>query len=201
MICAPIASSLGSIFLLFSFVLELFILIGQAGNTSFLRKLNFLVARNQPQNLTYTAGLWNYCQGDYQGVINSCTKGKPAFNWAQIPGIAQALPNKADSWFVTSLFLAMFCLFFIGCGLSFILWCLSIPVVCMKRRAFHFSLGSFTFINFLVMLAALILSLVLIISGSKQLHEADNNWYGRAGDSLWCAIGAVVSLLLATMFF
>jgi hypothetical protein len=71
----------------------------------------------------------------------------------------------------------------------------------LKRRNFHFSLGTFTFINFLVMLAALILSLVMIISGSKQLHDADNNWYGKAGDSLWCAIGAVVSLLIATLFF
>lgn len=51
------------------------------------------------------------------------------------------------------------------------------------------------------MLAALILSLVMIISGSKQLHDADNNWFGKAGDSLWCAIGAVVSLLIATLFF
>jgi hypothetical protein len=95
----------------------------------------------------------------------------------------------------------MFILFFIAVGFSFILWCMSLPICCLKRRAWGISMSTLVFINFLVTLAALILLLVMVLSGIKILTNADNTWNAHAGNSLWIAIGATVSLFLAFLCY
>ncbi|KAI8880389.1 hypothetical protein K501DRAFT_191449 [Backusella circina FSU 941] len=195
--CTSLLAILGSPFVLFSFVIELFVLIGQLGNTEVLRSIYFGQTINRSQNLSYSFGLWNYCQGDANGVISECSKIIPAYNWAKAPAIAQVLPDKASSKFTQSLFLGMFILFFIGCGFSLFIWIFSLPFCCARRRSIFFSMTTFVLINFFIMLAALILALVLVLGGIKTLTNADNSWEGHAGNSLWIAIGTVVSLLAA----
>lgn len=56
--CFPTFTALGSLFLLFSFILELFLMIGQLSNRQFLNKLYYVSAWNPQQNLAYNFGLW-----------------------------------------------------------------------------------------------------------------------------------------------
>ncbi|KAI9258494.1 SUR7/PalI family-domain-containing protein [Sporodiniella umbellata] len=198
--CFPLFTSLGSLFLLFSFVLELFILIGQLSNKVFLRDLSFGSAWNTGQNTRYNVALWNYCSADVSGTVNSCAHPKAAFNWANTPDISNFLQTEANSGFINSLFMATFVLFFIACGWSFLLWLASMPICCFRRRFLGYSMFALTFINFLVMLAALILVLVNLLSGVKYV-TANPGWNAHAGNLLWIAIGATVSLLIASMFF
>lgn len=96
----------------------------------------------------------------------------------------------------------MFVLFFIGCGLSFVFWVLSLPICCMKRRgAWGYSMSTLVFINFLVMIAALILALITILSGTKSIGNSNSGWNAHAGNSLWLTIGACVALLLAFLCY
>jgi hypothetical protein len=139
----------------------------------------------------------NYCQGDGNGVISECSKIVPAYNWAKAPAIAQVLPDKASSKLTQGLFLGMFILFFIGCGMSLFIWFFSLPFCCARRRRVFFSMTTVVLINFFIQLAALILALVMILGGIKTLTNADNSWDGHAGNLLWIAIATCVSLLIA----
>lgn len=56
--CFPTFTALGSLFLLFSFILELFIMIGQLSNRVVLNNLYYASAWNREQNLAYNFGLW-----------------------------------------------------------------------------------------------------------------------------------------------
>ncbi|CEG69311.1 hypothetical protein RMATCC62417_05408 [Rhizopus microsporus] len=194
--CFPTFTALGSIFLLFSFVLELFILIGQLSRRVFLTDLFFAAAWNTGQNVRYNFALWNYCTADINDNVNSCAHPIPAFNWATTPGISNLTQAQASSGTVHGVFMAMFILFFIGCGLSFLLWLASLPICCLNRRVCGISMATLVFINFLVMLAALILALVVVISGVKII-SANAGWNAHANNLLWITIGAVISLLLA----
>ncbi|CAO3703970.1 unnamed protein product [Rhizopus stolonifer] len=198
--CFPLFTALGSLFLLFSFVLELFILIGQLSNKVFLRDLFFGSAWNTGQNTRYNLALWNYCSGDASGTVSSCAHPTPAFNWANTPGMSNMLQSQANSGLINNLFLAMFILFFIACGWSLLIWLASIPICCFRHRAFGYSMSTLTLINFFVMLAALILSLVMVLSGVRDI-TANEGWNAHAGNLLWITIGATISLLLASIFF
>lgn len=55
--CFPTLTAVGSLFLLFSFIIELFILIGNRPST-FLPNINFAKIWNRQQDLSYTFGLW-----------------------------------------------------------------------------------------------------------------------------------------------
>lgn len=109
--------------------------------------------------------------------------------------------SQANSSLVRGLFLGMFILFFIGCGLSFVFWCLSLPICCLKRRGWGYSMSTLVFINFLVMLAALILALVVILSGIRVINDNDSGWRAHAGYALWITIGACVSLFLSFLCY
>jgi len=181
--------------------MELFLLIGQASNRAVLTKLNYVVAWNKDKKVTYTLGLWNYCKGNAKGVIQNCAKGHAAYNWANTPDISKALSKEASSDFINSLFIANFSLIFIACGLSFVFFIFSLPVCFSRRRVFGASMTTLVFINFLAMLAALILSLVLIIGGIKRLYNEDSAWNAHAGNSLWISIGACVALFIAFLSY
>ena len=96
--------------------------------------------------------------------------------------------------------MAMFVLFFIACCWSFLIWLASIPICCFKRRVFGLSMAILVLINFFVLLVALILALVLVLSGVK-LVVANAGWSAHAGNLLWITIGAVISLLLSSIFY
>ncbi|CAO3608824.1 unnamed protein product [Cunninghamella echinulata] len=189
-------SVFASLFLFFAFIINLFILIGQLSNKVVLNSLYFAQVSDGTSNSYYNLGLWNYCTAT-GATVESCQHPTPAYNWASTPGINQVLPNQANSLFIKGLFLANFILFFIGLGLSFILWILSMPLCCTKRRGIVGSLTTLIFINFLVMLAALIFSLVFILRGLHILHNQNSNFNGHAGNSLWLTIGSVVALGIA----
>ncbi|KAI8381409.1 SUR7/PalI family-domain-containing protein [Radiomyces spectabilis] len=189
--------ALASLFALFAFLLQLFTLIGQVSNRVFLRHLYLAHAQNAPQNQAYNMGLWNYCNTDMSGNVNSCDSPRPGYNWANTPGISQALPNQAGSKRIKSLFLALFALVFIGMGLSFFLWLISMPFSCFGRRGVSASLSGYSFINFLVTLASLILALVLALRGLHILRNADSNWNGYLGNSIWCLVGATAATLMS----
>lgn len=93
--------------------------------------------------------------------------------------------------------MGLFILFFIAVGFSFILWCMSLPICCLKRRGWGISMSTLVFINFMITLTALILLLVVVLSGIRILTNADNTWHAHAGNSVWIAIGATISLLIA----
>ncbi|KAI7899706.1 SUR7/PalI family-domain-containing protein [Cokeromyces recurvatus] len=196
----PAFTTLGSFFLLFSFLLELFIIIGQISNRHFLRKIFYARAWNN-QGQSYNLGLWNYCTVDGNGDATSCAHPYAAYNWAQTPNIVDTVPNLANSGYIKSLFLGLFILLFIGLGFSFILWLMSLPICCLKRRGWGYSMSTLTFINFLVTLVALILALILVLAGIKNLTSGASPWQAHAGNALWLHIGAVVSLLLAFFFY
>ncbi|KAG1352725.1 hypothetical protein G6F62_002604 [Rhizopus arrhizus] len=198
--CFPTFTTLGSLFLLFGFILELFILIGQLSNRVFLTDLFFGSAWNTGQSTRYNFALWNYCSGDLSGNINSCAHPTPAFNWATTPDLSNLLQAQASSGMVNNLFMAMFVLFFIACCWSFLIWLASIPICCFKRRVFGLSMAILVLINFFVLLVALILALVLVLSGVK-LVVANAGWSAHAGNLLWITIGAVISLLLSSIFY
>ncbi|KAG1154189.1 hypothetical protein G6F37_009681 [Rhizopus arrhizus] len=118
------------------------------------------------------------------------------------------LPNYASSSLINHLFTANFILYFIGAGLSFLLWLASLPSLCaagrrMKRgrRACAGLMALLTGFTFLVMLAALILGLVLVISSVKAIGQTSDAWQGHAGIAVWFTIGSVVSLFLAFLCY
>lgn len=74
------------------------------------------------------------------------------------------------------------------------------PLCCTRRRGISGTLTTLIFINFLVMLAALIFSLVFILRGLHILHNQNSNFSGHAGNSLWLTIGSVVALGIALLF-
>ncbi|KAG1447262.1 hypothetical protein G6F56_009315 [Rhizopus delemar] len=168
-------------------------MIGQLSNRVFLTDLYFGSAWNQNQR--YNFALWNYCSGT-SNSISSCAHPTPAFNWASTPDLSTMLQSQANSRMVNNLFMAMFVLFFIGCCWGFLIWLASMPICCFKRRALGFSMLTLVLINFFVMLVALILALVLVISGVKHV-SANQGWDAGAGNLLWITIGAVIALLLA----
>ncbi|CAO0801257.1 unnamed protein product [Mucor circinelloides] len=199
--CFPTFTALGSLFLLFSFILELFIMIGQLSNRQFLNKLYYASAWNPQQNLAYNFGLWNYCTGDSGGGVASCAQPTPAYNWAKTPNIVDLVPNLANSWMVKGLFLGLFILVFIALGFSFIFWLMSLPICCLKKRGWGYSMSTLVFINFMIMLVALILALILVLAGISQITSADNTWNAHAGNSLWITIGATLSLLVSFLCY
>ncbi|KAI8640928.1 actin cortical patch SUR7/pH-response regulator pali, partial [Parasitella parasitica] len=172
-------------------------MIGQLSNRQFLTEIYYVSAWNNQQNLSYNLGLWNYCTGDGNGGISSCSQPTPAYNWAQTPNIVNLVPNLANSWMTKGLFLGLFILVFVALGLSFIFWLMSLPICCLKKRGWGYSMSTLVFINFMIMLVALILALVLVLSGIRQITSADNTWNAHAGNALWITIGAVLSLLVS----
>ncbi|KAG1452910.1 hypothetical protein G6F56_007699 [Rhizopus delemar] len=116
------------------------------------------------------------------------------------------LPNYASSGLINHVFTANFILYFIGAGLSFLLWLSSLPSLCCKRmkrgqRARSGIMAFWTGFTFLVMLAALIMGLVLVISSVKAISRASEDWQGHAGNAIWFTIGSVVSLFLAFLCY
>ncbi|KAI9019975.1 SUR7/PalI family-domain-containing protein [Phycomyces nitens] len=201
MICFAISTFFASVFTLFAFLLELFVLIGQLSNKPLLRHLYFGQAINASQGKTLNFNLWNYCTGDINGHVSGCAKPRPAFNWAQTPGISQVMSRQANSGSIKSIFLALFVIIFISCGLSLIFWLMSLPICCLRRRGLGYSMTTLTLINFLLALVAMIIGLVVTIHGGKMLTAADPGWLGTPGNSLWCLIGAVVSLFFAVLLY
>ncbi|KAI8370931.1 SUR7/PalI family-domain-containing protein [Blakeslea trispora] len=197
--CFPTLTTFGSFLLLFSFILQLFIIIAQLSNRAFINIIYFVSAWDQ--NRVYNVALWNYCTGTTGGNIQSCASPVPAYNWARTPGISDIATSQANSLVVKGLFLGMFILFFIGMGLSFLLWLMSLPICCLKHRAWGISMSTFVLINFLVTLTALILSLVLILGGIKSFTGGNSPWNAQAGNALWIAIGATVALFLAFLCY
>ncbi|KAI7865732.1 hypothetical protein BDF14DRAFT_1822940 [Spinellus fusiger] len=197
MICFAISTFLASLFTLFAFILELFILIGQLDNRPFLRDMYLGQALNLPQQKYINFNLWNYCVGDVDGSVTGCSRPVPAYNWLKTPVISMVMEPVTNSTITSGLFLALFILIFITCGLSLLLWLASLPVCFLRRRSLGYSMSSLTLINFLIALTAMIIALVITIHGGKVLRLADTNWITIPGNSMWCCIGAVVSLFLA----
>ncbi|KAG2214695.1 hypothetical protein INT46_000914 [Mucor plumbeus] len=152
-----------------------------------------------------------YCQGIYNGPVQSCSSPIAAFVWPTTPGFSDMLPAYASSKRVYALFLAMFILYFIALIFSFLLWIATLPVslcCCTKRfrhnpgnRPMDITMAFICGTNFLVMLVVLILALVLVIGSVKAISGASIYWNGYAGNSLWLTITAVVSLFLATICY
>ncbi|KAI8142201.1 SUR7/PalI family-domain-containing protein [Fennellomyces sp. T-0311] len=194
---------LGSLFLLFSFLLHLFPMIGQLSNRQFLRHMYFQQAYNRPANSVYQNGLWNYCSGTLQG-IESCSSPHQSYNWGNTPVIGQMVPQQyqPNGGHFRHLFTGLFALTMAGTVISFLLWLMSLPIMfCCGRRS-HRAPGIFmstmTFTNFLVTIAAIILALILAISTNKGLTDG---WQGRAGNSIWSLLGAMGALLIGFMCF
>ncbi|OBZ86571.1 hypothetical protein A0J61_05368, partial [Choanephora cucurbitarum] len=173
--------------------------LGQLSNRAFLNLIYFVSAWDQ--NRVYNVALWNYCTGLPGGNVQSCAQPTPAYNWARTPGISEIATSQANSGAVRAFFLAMFILFFVGMGLSFLFWLMSLPICCLKRRAWGISMSTFVLINFLVTLAALILSLIAILGGIKSFTGGNSPWNAQAGNALWIAIGATVALFLAFLCY
>lgn len=143
----------------------------------------------------------NYCTGDGSGGVASCAHPTPAYNWAKTPNIVDLVPNLATSWMVKGLFLGLFILVFIALGFSFIFWLMSLPICCLKKRGWGYSMSTLVFINFMIMLVALILALILVLGGIRQITSADDTWNAHAGNSLWLTIGAVLSLFVSFLCY
>ncbi|KAF1805434.1 hypothetical protein FB192DRAFT_1468637 [Mucor lusitanicus] len=176
-------------------------MIGQLSNRQFLNKLYYVSAWNPQQNLAYNFGLWNYCTGGSNGGVASCAHPTPAYNWAKTPNIVDLVPNLANSWMVKGLFLGLFILVFVALGFSFIFWLMSLPICCLKRRGWGYSMSTLVFINFMIMLVALILALILVLAGIREITSADNTWNAHAGNSLWIHIGATLALLASFLCY
>lgn len=142
----------------------------------------------------------NYCSGGGDGVITSCGPSSPAYNWANTPNISSVAPQ-AHSGIAQGLFLGMFILFFLGCGFSFVFWCFSLPICCLKRKGYGYSMSSLVLITFLVMFAAFILSLVVVFLGFKTVTSLEEGWSVEVGNSIWLTIGALVSLLISFLCY
>ncbi|CAO3598013.1 unnamed protein product [Absidia cylindrospora] len=186
-------SCIGCLFTFASFILNLFTVIGQLSNKTFINRLYFAQATQQTTGQNVNLGLWNYCLSNEQGV-QSCSHPTPGFDWTTAPGINQALPSVHLS---QGLFLGAFILFIIGLCFSFLLWVAGMPLCCIPRKSVGASMSTFIFITFLIMLTALIMELVFVLRGNYLLHQADPTWTGRAGNSLWMTIGSVISLLIS----
>ncbi|KAI8647599.1 SUR7/PalI family-domain-containing protein [Parasitella parasitica] len=200
-----------SFFVFSSFILELFVMIGQLSNKPFLNLIYFLKSNNPQYNLSYGFGLWSYCQGTYNGPVESCSPPKAAFDWYTAPGFSDMLPTYASSRRVNALFLALFILYFIGLIFSFLLWIATLPVsvcCCIKRfrhnpgnRPIDITMAFLCGLNFLIMLVVLILALVLVIGSVKAITGASIYWEGYAGNALWLTIASAASLFLATVCY
>lgn len=94
----------------------------------------------------------------------------------------------------------MFILFFLGCGFSFVFWCFSLPICCLKRRGWGYSMSTLVFITFCVMLTAFIISLVVIFLGIKAVTST-GGWSAEVGNTLWITIAAFVSLLFSFLCY
>lgn len=195
--CSIIASFL----VLAAFILELWVLIGQLSTKPFIQWINFGQITNQSNQQSYTFNLWNYCTQEPNGNLQGCQHPKAAYNWADAPFIQQALPGLSSKPHVHGLFYALFILYFIGTIWSFLLWLSSLPMCCIRRRGASYCMAPATVINFFIMLVALILALVAVLRGLKLLTDAAPTWTGRAGWSMWMTIGAVISLLLASLCY
>ncbi|KAI8344052.1 SUR7/PalI family-domain-containing protein [Chlamydoabsidia padenii] len=189
-----LSTSLGCFFLFSSFILNLFIVIGQVSNKPFINRLYFAQASQKSTGQYYNLGLWNYCTATAQDGVQSCAHPKAGYNWMETPGINNYLSTTHT---INGLFLGVFILFIIGLCFAFLLWVASLPLCCVRSRGVGGSMSVFIFITFLVMLAALIIELVLVIRGARIIHDVDSSWSAQAGNSLWLTIASVVSLLLA----
>ncbi|ORX46576.1 hypothetical protein DM01DRAFT_1410627 [Hesseltinella vesiculosa] len=189
-------SLLGSLFTFASFILHLFIIIGQLSNKPLINRLSFVHFYDRANQQQLRMGLWNYCTADTSGNLEVCSQPVAAYNWFKTPGLSAAIHAPR---FSTGLFMALFILLFIGLGLSFLMWLLSIPLAFVRHKAVGSTLSTILTIAFLADLAALIIALVLILSGIANI--TDDNWNGHAGNSLWLTIGAVMSLLFSFLTF
>lgn len=142
----------------------------------------------------------NYCQGNGEGVVSGCGPSSAAYNWASAPHISEIATSAATSYVARGLFLGMFILFFIGCGFSFVFWLCSLPICCLKRRGWGYSMSSLVLLNFCIMLTAFIMSLVAIFKGMKLVTGLDG-WSGQAGNSVWLTISSLVSLLISFLCY
>lgn len=87
-------------------------------------------------------------------------------------------------------------------GLSFIFWLMSLPICCTRhKRAWGYSMSTLCLINFLITLVSVILALILILAGVRQLTGASPDWHAHAGNSLWVLIGACIANFVAMMCY
>lgn len=144
----------------------------------------------------------NYCTGDGNRNIQSCSSPTAAYNWAKTPNIVDLVPDLANSKVVTGIFYALFIMIFIAMGFSFIFWLMSIPICCTRhKRAWGYSMSTLCLINFLITFVCVILALVLILAGVRHITSASPDWNAHAGNALWLLIGTCVSNFIAMMCY
>ncbi|GAB5587899.1 hypothetical protein Unana1_02799 [Umbelopsis nana] len=183
-----------AIFLTFAaLVLEIFSIIGNTYDKPFLRDLYFARISSPSQTLDF--GLWNYCVGDGSGTISYCSKPVAAFPWSQAPGLSNVSGLAGHD----QLFLAVFVMYFIATGLTFV--ALAITFLNGYSRGSDLCASFATFIAFIVMLVTLIIGLVIDLQGIHEVSSATSNVSGHLGPATWMTVGATASLLFASVWW
>ncbi|KAI8374203.1 actin cortical patch SUR7/pH-response regulator pali [Radiomyces spectabilis] len=182
-----------SFFTFASLVLEIFTLIGNTYNRPFLRNLYF--AKLFQNNRSVQFGLWNSCSGQ-GGYVTECTHPQPAYVWSNAEGLSGLVDglNGHDK-----LFLANFILYWIAFGLT--LFALVITLLSNFRRSSDLLASFACFIAFVVMLVVFIIVLVISLRGINAAKGVDSSISGFLGPSTWMTLGAMVGLLLASLWY
>ncbi|KAI8093295.1 actin cortical patch SUR7/pH-response regulator pali [Halteromyces radiatus] len=175
-------------------ILEIFTMIGNLANRAFLRDL-FFAKLILPDGTFFTFGLWNYCMGN-KGDL-TCSTPEAAFVWTSVPQLASYLKGFDGQ---DRLFMASFVLYWIGIGLT--LFALVITLFSHFRRSSDVCASFVCIISFVVILAAFVILIVVSAWGIRMAKENSSNAIdGYLGPSTWMTLGAMVALLLSSVWY
>ncbi|KAI9018774.1 actin cortical patch SUR7/pH-response regulator pali [Phycomyces nitens] len=173
-------------------VLQIFTLIGNTSNRSFLTDLYY--ARIGYGNTFYTLGLWSYCTGT--DTVLECTDPAASYKISEIKDLGSLLDGTYDQ-----LIKANFILYWIGFGLTFFALVITL---CSHFRRFPDILASIcTFLACVVMLASFAIMLVPVIA-VKRLESSQEGTVTldeHFGPTTWMTLGAAVALLLSSLWY
>lgn len=114
-------------------------------------------------------------------------------------GQAPGLSNVSGLAGHDQLFLAVFVMYFIATGLTFV--ALAITFLNGYSRGSDLCASFATFIAFIVMLVTLIIGLVIDLQGIHEVSSATSNVTGHLGPATWMTVGATASLLFASVWW
>ncbi|KAL0091368.1 actin cortical patch SUR7/pH-response regulator pali [Phycomyces blakesleeanus] len=174
-------------------VLQIFTLIGNTSNRSFLTDLYY--ARIDYGTAFYTFGLWSYCTGSGD-TVSECSDPAAGYKITEIKEIGSLLNNTYDQ-----LVFADFILYWIGFGLTFFALVITL---CSHFRRFPDIVASIcSFLAFVVMLASFAIMLVPVVALKRMdsVKESSVTIDEHFGPTVWMTLGAAVALLLSSLWY
>ncbi|KAI9308197.1 hypothetical protein BJ944DRAFT_260707 [Cunninghamella echinulata] len=188
-----IAGYIATFFTFSALILEIFTLLASTYNQPFIKDLNFVKFTLNDKFIAF--GLWGYCQG-LKGQVISCSTPAPGYIWSTAPNIGDFTTGLSG---MDKVYFTNYILYWIAFGIT--LGALASTVLGHFGRGIDLLASLATFLCTLLMLVIFIIFLVVSLKGVNAARDANPSAYGQLGYCIWMNLGAMVALLLGSLWY